>query len=91
MKTHWLFGRGPDKILTFKREVAPAHHAVDALRAVRLRLHLEQRCENYVFGTSEGRGCQGCLHRHTRYHKDVVPCFSCPWFREDPDGGESQA
>lgn len=41
---------------------------------------MEKRCENYVFGTSAERSCQSCQHRYTRYDKDSVPCFTCPWF-----------
>jgi hypothetical protein len=44
---------------------------------------MEKRCENYQFGTSEGGGCHACLHRFTRFDKDSVPCFTCPWFQVD--------
>jgi len=82
MKTHWLFGRGPDKILDFKREIDEETDCGKCIHREVCDRNMEKRCENYKFGTSEGRSCQACLHRYTRYDKDSVPCFSCPWFEE---------
>ena len=82
MKTHWLFGRGPDKLLDFKREIDEETDCGKCLHREVCDRNMEKRCENYVFGTSAGHGCQGCLHKYTRYDKDAVPCFSCPWFEE---------
>lgn len=81
MKTHWLFGRGPDNILDFAREIDVE---TDCSRCVHNEVcghDMEKRCENYECGTSEHQGCQGCSHRFTRFDKDSVPCFTCPWFR----------
>lgn len=88
MKTHWLFGSGADKILTFAREI---DIETDCSRCIHREVcdrKMEKRCENYEFGTSEGRGCSSCSHRFTRYHEDSVPCFSCPSFRADDSAKE---
>lgn len=82
MKTHWLYGDGPDKILDFKREVDEETDCGKCTHREVCDRNMEKRCENYVFGTSAASGCQGCLHKYTRYDKDPVPCFSCPWFEE---------
>ncbi len=85
MKTHWLFGRGPDKLLDFKREVDEETDCSKCIHNEVCGHDMQKRCENYVFGTSEGpegHSCQACSHRFTRFDKDSVPCFSCPWFQE---------
>ncbi len=83
MKTHWLFGHGPNKVLDFKREIDEEANCLKCIHNEVCDKNMEKRCENYVFGTSEGRGCFGCPHRFTRFDvKDPVPCFSCPWFEE---------
>jgi hypothetical protein len=88
MKTHWLYGRGPDKRLDFEHEVDVE---TDCSKCVHNKVcdhDMERRCANYHCGTSEGRGCQSCLHKYTRYDgKDPVPCFSCPSFEaRAPEG-----
>ena len=91
MKTHWLFGRGPDKLLDFKREVDEETDYVKCIHNEVCGHDMEKRCENYVFGTSEHRGCHGCLHRFTRYDaKDPVGCFSCPWFQPLREGADEK-
>lgn len=82
MKTHWLFGCGPDKVLDFKREIDEESDCSKCIHREVCDRTMEKRCENYVFGTSAERSCQSCLHRYTRYDKAAVPCFSCPWFQE---------
>lgn len=44
---------------------------------------MEKRCSNYELGTSAGKGCDGCIHRFTRFDDDKkkIPCFYC----EDED------
>ena len=86
MKTHWLFGRGPDKVLDFKREIDEETDCSKCIHREVCDRNMERRCENYVFGTSAGHGCQGCLHQYTRYDKDPVPCFTWPWFEERIQG-----
>lgn len=68
--------------INFKRAVSEETDCGKCIHREVCDLHMEKRCENYVFGTSAGRSCQSCLHRHTRYAQVRVPCFSCPWFQE---------
>lgn len=82
MKTHWLFGRGPDKLLDFKREVDAETDCGKCIHREVCDHDMERRCENYDCGTSAGHGCQSCSHKYTRYDAAAVPCFSCPWFEE---------
>jgi len=82
VKTHWLFGRGPEKLLDFKREVDEETDCGKCIHREVCDRDMGRRCENYVFGTSEGGSCQGCRHRYTRFDKDAVPCFSCSFFEE---------
>jgi hypothetical protein len=83
-KTHWLFGRGPDKTLDFAREIDVETDCSKCIHNEVCGHDMEKRCENYQFGTSPNRGCQSCLHRFTRFHSESVPCFSCPWFQASP-------
>lgn len=84
VKTHWLYGSGPDKLLDFQREVDAESDCSKCVHREVCDQAMERRCENYVFGTSAERSCQSCLHKYTRYDaKDPVPCFSCPWFMKD--------
>lgn len=80
MKTHWLFGRGPEKRLKFVREVDAESNCVECIHNKVCGHKMEDRCENYLFGDSRGSGCTACTHRFTRFDKDAVPCFSCPDF-----------
>jgi hypothetical protein len=82
MKTHWLYGSGPDKLLDFKREIDVETDCGKCIHREVCDRKMEKRCENYAFGTSGAQGCHSCIHRFTRYDKDAVPCFSCPWFQE---------
>lgn len=82
-KTHWLFGRGPDQLLDFRREIDVETDCNACIHREVCDRDNEKRCENYVFGTSGERSCQSCLHKYTRYDRDAVPCFTCPWFRRD--------
>ncbi len=88
MKTHWLFGRGPDKVLDFAREIEAETDCSKCIHNEVCGHDMEKRCENYVFGSSavRGCGCQTCLHRFTRFDNDHVPCFSCPWFQVSAEG-----
>lgn len=87
MKTHWLFGRGPDKLLDFAREIEAETDCARCIHGEVCDRNMEKRCDNYKFGTSESRGCHGCLHRFTRFDKDTVPCFTCHWFQTDESVG----
>lgn len=83
VKTHWLYGRGADKRLDFKREIDVETDCSKCIHRDVCDLAMEKRCENYTFGTSGARGCAGCSHRFTRYDSTPVPCFTCPWFRAE--------
>lgn len=85
MKTHWLFGIGPDKRLEFNKEVDVETDCRKCIHQEVCDFNMEKRCTNYKFGSSEGRsGCGQCSHRYTRFDKDEtkVPCFTCKWFEE---------
>ena len=81
MKTHWLHGSGPEKRLTFAKEIDVE---TDCRRCIHTKVcthRMEQRCENYVCGTSVDTGCVACHHKYTRFdQREPVPCFSCPDF-----------
>lgn len=80
MKTHWLYGRGPNKVLDFTREIEEETDCMKCHHREVCDHDKERRCENFEFGSSEGHGCQGCIHKYTRYDEKAVPCFTCPWF-----------
>ena len=47
---------------------------------------MESICDNYNFGTSEGKsGCDQCVLRYTRYRpkedSEYLPCFKCKYFK----------
>jgi len=91
VKTHWLFGRGPDKVLDFKREVDEETDCGKCIHREVCDRNTEKRCNNFVFGSSGTKGgCLACSHRFTRYHQDSVPCFSCPWFEEQVQANTSR-
>lgn len=70
----------PDKLLDFAREIDVETDCTKCIHNQVCDHNMEKRCENYQCGTSVGNGCQSCLHRYTRWDKDAVPCFTCPWF-----------
>lgn len=80
MKTHWLYGRGPNRVIEFIQEIDEETKCQDCIHKKVCASVMEHRCINYTFGTSEFRGCQGCVHKYTRFDKDPIPCFSCPDF-----------
>lgn len=80
MKTHWLYGRGPNRVIEFIQEIDEETKCEDCIHKKVCAVVMEHRCINYTFGTSEFRGCQGCVHKYTRFDKDPIPCFSCPDF-----------
>lgn len=84
MKTHWLYGMGPNKALDFNVEIDKETECSRCLHRKVCAYKMEERCVNYRFGTSEHTGCHGCIHRFTRWDKDAVPCFHCKEFSLDP-------
>lgn len=84
MKTHWLFGHGPDRILDFNVEIDAETSCGGCAHKDVCDKQPSQRCSNYTWGTSEGSaGCAQCLHKYTRYDKDSVPCFHCKDFKAE--------
>ena len=79
-KTHWLYGSGPDRRLDFKVEIDEETRCCRCFHSDVCDYSMEKRCSNYSCGSSVGDGCQSCSHRFTRYDKDPVPCFICPFF-----------
>lgn len=80
MKTHWLHGRGPEKRLDFVREIDVESDCGKCVHRKVCNHKMEDRCENFWFGTSAAQGCHACTHRFTRFDvndKTRVPCFSC--------------
>ncbi len=81
MKTHWLYGLGPNKEIKFKKEIS---NETNCLKCVHLRVcdrDTNKRCVNLDWGTSVGHtGCDHCLHKYTRWDKDKIPCFRCNFF-----------
>lgn len=86
MKTHWLYGKGPDKALEFAVEVDADTDCVACVHVAVCDHSMEKRCSNYTFGCSDRmRGCQQCLHRFTKWDKDAVPCFHCKFHMAKPE------
>jgi len=84
MKTHWLFGNGPNKEVHFIKEI---DEETDCVKCIHLKVcnkEMFYRCVNYEFGTSEYKECQSCIHKYTRWDKDSIPCFYCTDFIEKP-------
>lgn len=93
--THWLFGRGPNKVLDFKHPVAVETKCADCIHTHVCSHVMERRCVNYTCGTSDGSGCHSCSHRFTRFDdhnqgKDAVPCFHCKEFLPNKAAGQKQ-
>lgn len=80
MKTHWLYGNGPDKVLVFEHEIDEETDCGACLHRKVCDRDTGKRCENHTTSVSGEKGCQACIHKYTRYDKDSVPCFTCPDF-----------
>jgi hypothetical protein len=86
VKTHWLFGQGPNREVKFKKEI-------DKETLCGLCIHNEvcdhdkhKRCTNFEFGDSRGHQCDNCHHKFTRFDRDhAIPCFTCKWFEPKKD------
>ena len=84
MKTHWLHGRGPEKIVEFNVEIDVEHQCSKCIHGDVCKRNMPDFCWNYWFGSSTGCfSCQGCTHKYTRYdNKDPLPCFCCKHYVE---------
>lgn len=80
---HWLFGFGPDKEIEFNEIVMEESNCSECIHKKVCKFSMEEFCINYKFGTSQHNGCQGCLHRFTRWDKDPIPCFKCKFFEKN--------
>jgi|SRR5581483_6297164 len=87
MKTHWLYGFGPNKEVKLNVEIDEETKCSDCIHVQVCDFNMRWRCSNYTFGTSEYSlsSCQSCINRFTRFDKDKVPCFVCPFFVKRPD------
>lgn len=77
VKEHWLHGK-----CYFNVDVEREHECRWCMHVFVCKRTMEDLCENFCFGTSEGRGhCDHCLHKYTRYERrEKLPCFSCFMF-----------
>ena len=84
MKTHWLYGSGPNHEIKFKKEIDKETKCQTCVHRMVCNYDMSKRCINYEFGTSQERSeiCASCLHRFTRFDKDEtkIPCFCCKDF-----------
>lgn len=81
IKRHWLYGEGPNNELRFKVDVEIETDCSKCAHNKVCSHAMMDRCANYEFGSSEGRGCLGCIKHYTRFdHRQPVPCFSCADF-----------
>ena len=72
--SHWLFSDHRVIELEVETKCSDCFHAPVCPR------DYEKRCLNYAFGSSTGKGCQGCLNHYARFDKEPVPCFLCEDF-----------
>ena len=75
MKTHWLFGQGPDKVLNFAREIEAEH----AMKPERQEV---ESCTTCPF-SSDGTTGNGDWHCHGEYTQEGWPRV-LPLARERP-------
>jgi len=77
VKEHWLYGK-----CKFKVEVIKEESCEDCIHIEVCKMDMERFCENYEFGTSQFSGCDGCIHRFTRYYgeEERIPCKKCRFF-----------
>lgn len=78
IKEHWLYGKCKFKVDVFKED-----SCADCIHVNVCKIDMETFCENYDLGTSEFHGCDGCIHRFTRYYTEEenrIPCFKCKHF-----------
>jgi hypothetical protein len=79
---HWLYGKDNRKFQIDEETNCNQCIHLKLCNKLHVPESMESLCKNYHFGTSQYRGCGGCLHRFTRYDKDKIPCFICKFFEE---------
>jgi len=72
VKKHWLYGDCKFNVDVFKED-----HCYECIHEEVCKRDKENFCENYSFGTSEFKNCDGCLHRYTRFYGDLKERFLC--------------
>lgn len=83
MKTHWLYGLGPNKEIKFNIEIDEETKCIHCTHNEVCDRDVSKRCSNFWWGTSAETGCMSCTHRFTRWDKEKIPCFHCKWFKND--------
>lgn len=81
MKTHWLYGWGPNKEIQFEVEVDKETDCSKCIHVTVCSHEKEHRCVNYKCGSADA-SCDGCEHKFTRYDKEMIPCFHCNNYSE---------
>lgn len=70
---HWLHGE-----CEFNVKVDTEHECLWCVHNYTCSHDMEKLCRNFVFGTSEHKGCHCCINHYTRWdNKQPIPCFSC--------------
>ena len=84
VKKHWLFGD-----CKFNVDVQEEDKCGECIHWCVCQRIMEYYCLNYCFGTSQWKGCGGCIHRFTRHGKkeDIFPCFKCKYFKKNEVNG----
>ncbi len=78
---HWLYGAIEMNVKATKESKCQL-----CIHKIVCKDDRESFCLNYLFGTSEFKGCQSCLHRFSRWDaRQPIKCFKCKYF----DAGES--
>ncbi len=75
-KNHWLFEQ------RLRVQIDKETDCSDCLHIHVCDMTFEKRCVNYWLGTSAERGCLACTNHYSRYDKEPVPCFCCPYFAQ---------
>lgn len=89
MKTHWLYGMGPNKEVKFNVEVDKDDECNTCIHSNVCGHDMNYRCENFQGGCSGGivngtYTCGACSHHYTKYDdKDSIPCFKCRDYSPD--------
>jgi len=76
MKTHWLYGHGENKEVKFNVEIDQETKCSDCGHFKVCNYDMSKRCANFDSG-GNGKDCEVCHHKFTRYDKDAIVCFYC--------------
>jgi hypothetical protein len=91
-KTHYIFGRGPNKELKFNIEVDVEDECQTCVHRNICARDMQVCCPNFDNGRWEenrrggATGCFSCSHSYTRFDgKTSVTCFTCNYYEADKD------